>query len=72
MSLYFKTLKYTVKASEKTEGADDKKIYDKKMRDIVGSSTVSVEIPGFPGYLYLSQLPPMNILTQPGYFLFVR
>jgi pentatricopeptide repeat protein len=50
LSLYFKALKYTVKASEKTEGADDKKRYDKKMRAIVGSSTVSVEIPSFPGY----------------------
>jgi hypothetical protein len=50
LSLYFKALKYIVKASEKTEVANDKKIYDKKMRAIVGSSTVSVEIPSFPGY----------------------
>jgi hypothetical protein len=50
LSLYFKALKYTVKASEKTEGVGDRKRYDKNMRAIVGSSTISVEIPSFPGH----------------------
>jgi hypothetical protein len=50
LSLYFKALKYTVKAYAKTEGVDNKKRYDKKIRAIVGSSTVSFEIPSFPRY----------------------
>jgi hypothetical protein len=50
LSLYFKALKYTVKASEKTEGAKNRKKTDKKVKAIVGFSTVSVEIPSFPGY----------------------
>jgi hypothetical protein len=50
LSLYFKALKYTVKASEKIEEVEDRKINDKKVRTIVGFSTVSVEIPSFPEY----------------------
>ena len=41
MSLYFKALKYTIKASEKIEKAKDKKVSYMK-RAIVGSLTVSV------------------------------
>jgi hypothetical protein len=41
LSLYFKALKYTVKASEKKERAKDKKVGYMK-RVIVGSLTVSV------------------------------
>jgi hypothetical protein len=50
LSLYFKALKYTVKASKKTKGAKNKKKTDKKVKAIVGFSTVSVETPSFPGY----------------------
>jgi hypothetical protein len=50
LSLYFKALKYTVKASEKTEGPKNRKKTDKKVKAIVGFSTVSIEIPSFLGY----------------------
>jgi hypothetical protein len=50
LSLYFKALKYIVKASKKTEGAKNRKKTDKKVKAIVDFSTVSVEIPNFPGY----------------------
>jgi hypothetical protein len=50
LSLYFKDLKYTVKASEKTEGAKNRKNTDKKVKAIVGFSTIFVEIPSVPGY----------------------
>jgi hypothetical protein len=50
LSLYFKALKYTVKASEKIEGAKNRIKTDKKVKAIVGFSTVSVETPSFPGY----------------------
>jgi hypothetical protein len=41
LSLYFKALKYTIKASEKKERAKDKKVGYMK-RVIVGSLTVSI------------------------------
>jgi hypothetical protein len=50
LSLYFKSLKYTVKASEKIEGAKNRKNTDKKVKVIVAFSTISVETPKFPRY----------------------
>jgi hypothetical protein len=50
LSLYFKALKYIVKASEKIEGGKSRKKTDKKVKAIVSFSTVSIEIPSFLGY----------------------
>jgi hypothetical protein len=47
LSLYFKALKYTFKGYEKIEEVEDIKNRLLKVRAIIGSSTVSVEIPSF-------------------------